>query len=143
VVAEEKKQIPIGEGLFYQPTSPGDMPYLIGSRCSVCGNIFFPRKVICPVCLKENTLEEIPLSRRGKIYSYSIAHLSMPGFPAPYIQAYVDIEGGPRVFSLITGCEAKEGVLKIGDEVELEIGKITEDEEGNDIVGYTFRPVSK
>jgi len=65
----------------------------------------------------------------------------MPGFPAPYIQAYVDIEEEPLIFSLITGCEAKEGALEIGDEVELVIEKITQDDEGNDAIGYKFRPI--
>ena len=143
MVAPERKQVPVGEGLFQQPTSLGDMPYLIGSRCNLCGYTSFPKRVICPVCIKENTMAEIPLSRRGRIYSYSIARLSMPGFPAPYIQAYVDIEEGPRIFSLITGCEPKEGALEIGDEVELVIEKITQDDEGNDIIGYKFRPVER
>ena len=31
--------------------------------------------------------------------------------------------------------------LKLGQEVELVVGKIKEDEKGNDIIGWKFRPV--
>jgi uncharacterized OB-fold protein len=97
--------------------------------------------VVCPACIKEDTMEEIRLGRRGKIYSYSIVHISLPGFQAPYIIARVELPEGPRVFSLIIDCEPIEGALDIGMEVELVIGKITEDKEGNDLIGYMFRPL--
>jgi len=29
-----KKQIPVAEGLFYQPASSAEKPYLIGSKCA-------------------------------------------------------------------------------------------------------------
>jgi uncharacterized OB-fold protein len=141
LVNSEKKEVVLDEGLFHQGTSPEDKSYLIGSKCKTCGNKFFPRRVICPICLKEDTIEEISLGNKGKIYSYSIARLSMPGYPAPYMLAYVDLESGPRIYSLITGCEPKEGILEVGDEVELVIGKITEDESGNHIIAYRFKPV--
>ena len=41
--ATEKKQIPVQEGLFYQPQSPEEKPYLIGSKCTICGYISFPQ----------------------------------------------------------------------------------------------------
>lgn len=136
-----RKQIPIREGYFHQATSPSDESYLIGSRCNVCGYVSFPKRDVCPACLKENTMEEIRLSRRGKIYSYSVLHVPLPGFPAPYIIARTELPEGPRVISLVTGCEPVEGALEIGTEVELVIGRITEDKDGNDVIGYMFRPV--
>ena len=68
-------------------------------------------------------------------------HVPIPGYRAPYIIARTELPEGLIVTSLITGCEPAEGALEIGDEVELVIDKITEDEEGNDIIGYMFRPV--
>jgi len=70
-----------------------------------------------------------------------VVHVPLPGFPAPYILAQIELTEGPIVFSLLTGCDPKEGVVDIGAEVELVIGKTTEDLEGNDIIGYMFRPL--
>jgi len=81
------------------------------------------------------------LSGKGKIFSYCVVHVPLPGFQAPYIIAQVQIPEGPRINSLITGCEPVEGSLNIGTEVELVVCKITETKEGNDVIGFMFRPI--
>ena len=86
-------------------------------------------------------MEEVPLSKRGRIDTFSVVRVAPVGFEAPYIQAFVDLPEGPRIFALITGCEPAEGALREGDEVELVIDKIVEDEKGNERIGYKFRPV--
>ena len=138
-----KKRLPILPGLFHEGNSPDDQSYLIGSRCSACGRTFFPKRFMCNVCLKEGTMEEMALSTRGRIDTYSVVQVAPLGFKAPYIQAFVDLPEGPRIFSLITGCEPTEDAVAKGQEVALVIDKIREDEEGNDLIGYTFRPVPK
>ena len=138
---KEKKRIPVLPGIFHEATSSGDKSHLIGSKCRVCGRVFFPKRSICRVCMIEDTLEEIPLSTRGKIDTFTVVRVAPLGFKAPYIQAFVDLPEGQRIFSLITGCEPSEDALKEGQEVELVIDKITEDERGNDLIGYKFRPV--
>lgn len=132
----------IKEGLFYEPISPLEKPYLIGGQCSLCGYISFPKRPVCPICIKEGTMTEISLGTRGKINTFTISYVAPVGFKAPYIQAYVDLPEGPRVFSIITGCKPSGEELTIGSEVELVIDKICEDEEGNEIIGYKFRPIS-
>jgi uncharacterized OB-fold protein len=101
-----KKRIPILPGLLHEGASPEDRSYLIGSRCRKCGRTFFPRQFLCSVCMQNNTMEEIPLSTRGKIDTFSVVHVAPLGFKAPYVQAFVDLPEGPRLFSIITGCEA-------------------------------------
>ena len=44
---------------------------------------------------------------------------------------------------LISGCPPVEDCLHIGMEVELVIDKIREDEQGNEVIGYKFRPVQE
>lgn len=137
-----KKQISVEEGgLFYQPSSAEEKPYLIGSKCTLCGIVTFPKIPICPRCTKKDTMEEIHLNGKGKINTFCIVHAALPGFKAPSIQAYIDLPEGPRIWSLITGCEPFEEALKIGMDVELVIGKVGEDSEGNQIISYQFRPV--
>jgi len=139
----EKKQIPVEEGLFYQPQKPGEKPYLIALRCKECGYTDFPRLIQdCPRCQKKGTMETVQLSGTGTLDTYSTCNSALPGFPMPTIQGYVEI-GGARVWSQITGTDMTGAALKPGMEVELVIEKLRQDAEGNDIMSYKFRPVDQ
>jgi uncharacterized OB-fold protein len=138
-----KKQIPIEKGLFHVPSSAGDKPYLIGSKCSTCGNVTWPKREVCPRCVKRGTMSEYHICCRGKLNTFSIVNAALPGFKAPSIQAYVDLDDGPRIWSLITGIDPDPALLKIGMELELVVAKLREDPEGNEIMSYQFRPVKQ
>ena len=133
-----KKIIPIREGLFKVPSESGEKPYLFGSRCKVCAQMSFPPRKVCSKCFSEE-MESIPLSSRGKLYTYTIIGYPPPGLAAPYAIGYVDLPEGVRVFSIITDWDQKS--LKVGTDVELIIGKLKEDKDGNEILTYKFRPV--
>lgn len=128
------------EGSYYR--IKGGKPYLIGSICRYCGYVAFPKKRICPICLKKDSMEETALSRKGKIDTFSVLHVAAPGFEVPYVVAYTILPEGPKVFSMIDDGEPTEQSLKIGQEVELVLGKIRDDEQGNEVVSYKFRPIN-
>jgi len=86
-------------------------------------------------------MNEKPLSRRGKIYSFSCCAVAPKGVTAPYIIGLVDLPEGPRLASIITVKEPSPTALGIGDDVELIIGKTGVDEQGQDIINYLFKPV--
>ncbi len=139
----EKKEFPILPGIIHLATGPDDPEsYLVGSRCRSCGRVFFPQCLACHVCMSE-TVEEIRLSGRGTIDTHSVVHVAPMGFTAPYIQAFIDLPEGPRIFSLITGCDPLRNDLRDGAPVELVIEKVGEDEGGNDLMSYKFRPVAQ
>lgn len=131
----QKKARPILEGLFRE--AEGQPPQLIGSRCRSCGYTAFPRRAICPACLAQD-MAEVALGRRGVIDTFTVSRVAPPGFTAPYIQAFVLLPEGPRVFSII---DAQEGEVEMGTPVELVIGKVAVDPQGNELIGYKFRPV--
>jgi len=137
----EKKQIPVEEGLFHQPQAPGEKPYLIGSKCTKCGYISFPKLPVCPRCVEKDTMQETHIGEKGKIDMFSIVRSALPGFEAPSIQAYINLAEGPRIWSLITGIEPSEEALKLDMDVELVIGKVRMDSEGNEIISFQYRPV--
>jgi len=139
----EKKVLPLKEGLFHEPTSPDDEPYLIGSRCRQCGYVAFPKRVICPACVRDDTMEESPMGKRAEIVSFALMGQAPKGFTAPYIQAMVRLEEGIAVATTLTDCELKEDAVEIGQPVELVITKIKEDEQGNDIIAWRYRPITK
>jgi uncharacterized OB-fold protein len=138
-----KKMVPIKEGLFHMPESPDDEPYLIGSKCRECGCVVWPTKKVCPACVKDDIMEEVPLSRKAKLQSFSVVYQVPTGFDfdIPYIQATVRLPEGVTLFTLVAGVEARSDALKLDQEMEMIIGKIREDEEGNDVVSWKFRPV--
>jgi uncharacterized protein len=139
----EKKQLPVLPGLVHEPAGPDERPYLQGSKCKTCGRVFFPRVHVCSTCMSPDTMESIALSGRGTIDTFSVVHVAPMGFKAPYIQAFINLPEGPRIFSLITGCDPLGNDLRDGAPVELVIDKIREDEKGNDLIGYKFRPIGK
>ena len=135
------KKIPIKEGLFKVP-SDGEKGYLIGSRCKRCGEHFYPKRAVCANCYSQE-MEDVALSRRGKIFTYTIARTGYPGTPVtpPFITGQVELPEGVQVLSLITDVDLDK--VKIGTEVELYFWKTGEDEEGNEVMAYAFRPASK
>jgi uncharacterized protein len=113
---------------------------LIGSKCSECGKVFFPKRVICPECRRRGKLEDIKLSGKGKIYTYSVINTPTDEFKtlAPYVVAIIELEEGTKITSQIVDCDPEE--IEIGDEVEVVFRKIRK--EGKDGVisyGYKFK----
>ena len=144
-MANEKKRIPVMEGLWTTPSSAGEEPQLVGSKCLSCGEVFFPKKpkAWCVHCQGTN-LEDIELSRRGKISSFTVAMQPAGAFykgPVPYAYGCVDLPEGVRVETLFTGCDFDE--LEVDMDVELVIEKLAEDDEGNEVITYKFKPIRK
>jgi len=137
---EVKKRIPIDEDIFKVPTdeAPG---CLIASKCRSCGTHFHPRRIVCANCYSEDQ-EEVALSNRGKIFTYTISRVSAPDaqVPAPFITGQVEMPEKVQVLSLITDIDLDK--VTIGTEVELYFWKTGEDEQGNEVMAYGFRPVS-
>jgi len=116
---------------------------LAGSECPSCKRVFFPARKICPDCLDEkNPMQTRTLNRVGKISSYSIAQVAPPGYAVPHVQAYVDLEEGVRIFSLLVeyGDEKR---IRNGLPVEMVTVKVGSDEQGRDRLAYRFRPISE
>jgi uncharacterized OB-fold protein len=134
--------IPFKDGLFTWPLVPGEQPFLLGNKCRSCGKLYFPKTALCPDCLKDDTLEEVKLSQRGKLYTYTIVRVPSPGFKVPYAFGYIDLPEGVRVCSQICAAEPLEENLKLGMEMELSIGQVRE-EAGEPIIGYLFCPAKK
>lgn len=69
----------------------GDAPRLLGTRCTRCGTYFFPReRTSCrnPAC-GATTLETVPLSREGTLWSFTSAGYQPPD---PFVPAKLPFE---------------------------------------------------
>jgi uncharacterized OB-fold protein len=135
------KEVPVKEGLWVAPSHIAEKPQLIGSKCPSCGEIAFPKNEVCVNC-QQQTVDEVRLSPRGKIFSLSTVMLQPPRYyrgPVPYAIGFVELPEGVRVPALFVNCNPES--LKIGMDVELVVQKLFTDEEGNDIMGYGFAPI--
>jgi uncharacterized OB-fold protein len=143
---EVKKQIPCLQGWL---TMPPEEPHIIGSRCKSCGHYFFPRASACqnPLCKKTEPLEEVRLSRRGKLYSYTINHYAPPPpfhMPDPFVPfgvACVEFPEGIKISGQVPR-ETDLSKIKIGMEMETVREVLYVDKEGTEVMCWMFKPVA-
>lgn len=141
--SSEKKQLPIREGLFKTPLSPLEQVTLMGSECKDCSEVSLGKRQTCSNCGGKD-LEEIPLSRKGKLWTYTIIRHKPPGDykgPDPFTPfglGLVELPEGIRVLSPIH-CDLKR--ISIGMELELEVYPLYTDENKNQVMAFRFRPV--
>jgi uncharacterized protein len=129
-----RTRTPAVEGWF---TDEGDGFRLLGTRCAACASVFFPREdAHCrnPGCGGGDLLE-VPLSRRGRIWSYTDSryrppspYVSDPELPwEPYALIAVELES-ERIVVLgqaVPGITVAD--LAVGMEVEVVPGVLGED----------------
>lgn len=114
----------------------------IGSKCSKCSRVYFPRKSFCADCMEDGTIEDHFLSKKGKLISYSVAHRSMLGMKTPYAFGYVMLpEDGLMVYTVFTDCEPFGDKLVLGSDMEMIFDTIYTSYSNADMKGYMFRPL--
>jgi uncharacterized protein len=123
---------------------------LVGTRCTGCGSYFFPpERSFCrnPACSSVD-LDEVALSRRGKVWSFSVNHYAAP---APYVgkdpfEPYTVVAVELTEEQMVVLGQLAEGAdpaqLAIGDEVEIVIEPLFTDEEGQEHIVWKWTPVS-
>lgn len=110
---------------------------LVGVRCKNCNRVYFPPQPICANCFDQTDMEETTIGPRGKLYSYTIIRVPSRNIEAPYAVGYADFPDDVRVFAQLT--EVDPNKLKVDMDVELVLGKIDRDEEGNEIISYKLQ----
>ena len=143
---------PVVEGWFTTEDTGG--PALLGGRCTTCGTVAFPsptsRGGFCPspTCSGDE-FEQVPLSRRGTVWSYTDARYQPP---PPYLPPQA--EGEDYVPFALAAVELAEGIvvlgqvaegwgvddLRVGSEVELVVETLYTDETGERLV-WRWKPV--
>jgi uncharacterized OB-fold protein len=145
-VSETVSRVPAIEGWF---TTDDGAPHLIGGKCTVCGTIVFPpREGACPnPDCDSDSLEPTPLSRRGRVWSYTENHYAPPApYVAadpfePYALAAVELadEGIVVLGQVARGVQASD--LAVGMAMQLEIDTLHRDDEHEYLV-YVWAPAA-
>jgi uncharacterized OB-fold protein len=136
-------RVPIEPGYFTIPDDVDEAPRLLGSRCRSCGEYFFPRRVVCARCLEKDT-EDVALGPRGTLYTWTYVHFPLFGAKRAdaggYAVGQIDLPEGPRVQSVLSGGPES---LRIGMEMELDLETLRENERGEEVVIFRFRPLEE
>jgi hypothetical protein len=141
-----KTRVPAVEGWF---TMDEAAPALIGARGEQSGSYFFPKALAVSAnpSAPFEAREEVPLSRRGRVWSYTTNHYKPPApymSPdpfEPYTVLAVELEAERMVVlgPLATGADPEQ--LRVGMEVELVLGPLYSDDE-HEYVIWQWAPVA-
>lgn len=140
-----KQRVPAIEGWY---TLDADNPHLIGTRCTSCGTYFFPKlSTFCrnPVC-DGTEFEEVQLSNRGKVWSYTNACYQPPEpfvAPDPYVPysiAAVELEKEKMIVlgQVVAGVSVDQ--LKVGQDVKLVLDVLHEDGDQEKMI-WKWQPI--
>ena len=110
---------------------------LIGYKCKSCNHVLPPLTITCQYCFS-NDLEQVPLSKRGKLFAFTTNHMNSAHFEAPFHTGYIEFPEGFKVFSVLEKVEGKP--FKIGMEMEMVVQKLW-DNGDDEVIGYKFRPI--
>lgn len=127
-------RISLKENLF---TQMDDGEALQGAKCSECGQVVFPWTDFCLNC-HQQSVEVVPLSKRGRLYSFTTVYMPASGFQPPHASGFVDLPEGVRIFGPLKMVNEKP--FSVGMEMEVEIGPLWKKDE-REVIGFRFVPV--
>jgi uncharacterized OB-fold protein len=117
-------------------------PRLVGARCRVCGERYFPRRHRCAKDTCLGPCEEVRLGTTGTLYTWTYVPTPKYGRLSvgdePFLVGQVDLDDGPRVQGILVG--PPEG-MAIGMRMRLDLDVVREDEQGA-VVTYCFVPLA-
>lgn len=124
---------------------------LKGSKCRICGTIYFPPRIVCRTCKETyvkgasgakdtHIMEDVNLSGNGEILTYTTVHVAPPGFEdqVPYNMVIVKLDEGPKITGQLVECI--NGDIEIGAKVQTVFRRVREDgPDGALHYGYKFK----
>jgi uncharacterized OB-fold protein len=138
----KNRKVPVEPSLFDIPASPDEPLLLNGSICTTCGRYFFPRVERCHLCGSTENVKNTKLGRKGKIWTYTNCCYAPPGGgykgKVPFGLGLVALDEGIIICTRIN--ETDTSKLKVGMETELMLETLYTDDEGNDVVCFTYNP---
>lgn len=112
---------------------------LEAGKCTGCDKIHFPKRPICSEC-RGNDHEDIQLSRKGTVVSFSEIHAAPPKFAeqVPYVIGIIELDRGVRISCQIADCHGSD--IRVGAAVQIEFRRISQEGEAG-IINYGYKAV--
>ena len=108
-------------------------------KCSKCGFIAFPPRLICPEC-GNRKFDDYILKDTGKILTYTTIEVGPSEFAdqVPYTVAIVELDDGAKITAMVA--DARKENIKVGGRIKLEFRKIQEDGKAG-VIKYGYKAV--
>jgi uncharacterized protein len=131
------KQIPIVD---YLVIDDGE-PHLAAWQSADSGALYFDRR---NADAKSGGTEfrRKKLAGTGKVRSFTIVHRTVPGVPAPYVSALIDLDDGGAVKANLTNVPPDPAHVKLGMPVRLTTFVAGTDDDGTEAIAFAFEPAS-
>jgi uncharacterized OB-fold protein len=113
---------------------------LEAGKCSSCGHISFPPRLVCPKC-KAKKFETINLSDEGTLVTFTVVRVASDKFSkeTPFPVGIIELNDGVRVTAQIADADIDE--LRIGQKLKLVFRKVQEDGKAG-ILCYGYKAVA-
>jgi uncharacterized protein len=112
---------------------------LEGSRCSGCGRVCFPSRLVCPHC-RGTRHSPVTLRPEGKVVTFTVIHVPPAEFKgqSPYVLAVVEMADGVRLTCQVADVDPL--AVHADMAVRLEFRRIQEDGEAG-VIAYGHKAV--
>ncbi len=112
---------------------------LEAGKCSKCGKIYFPERLICPDC-QGRSFERVHLNPEGKLLTYTVIHVGPSRFAdqVPYAIGIVELKDGVRLECQVADCRIPD--IRTGMPVKIEFRRISQEGEAG-IINYGYKCV--
>ncbi len=131
------KQVPI---VGYLAIDDGP-PHLVAYEAVDSGALYFDRRN-ADANSGGTEFKRRKLANTGKLRSFTIVHRTVPGVPAPYVSALVDLDGGGSVKGNLVNVPPDPEHVKLGMPVRLTTFVAGTDDDGTEAVAFAFEPAS-
>ncbi len=113
---------------------------LEAGKCSSCGHISFPPRLICPEC-KGKTIATTTLSDEGTLLTFTVVRVASDKFSkeTPFPVGIVELDDGVKITAQIADADIDE--LKIGQKLKIVFRKVQEDGKAG-ILCYGYKAVA-
>ncbi len=113
---------------------------LEAGKCSGCGEVNFPPRVVCPKC-KGKKFETVRLNNEGTLLTYTVVRVGSDKFSkeTPFPVGIIELNDGVRITAQIADADPED--LKIGQKVKLVFRRIQEDGKSG-ILCYGYKAVT-
>lgn len=78
-------------------------PFLAGSRCEACGQIFAGERQVCARCAARGKMKPVHLAETGRVYVHTVVYRSFPGVETPFVDVIVDLDDGAHLKGTLSG----------------------------------------
>jgi uncharacterized OB-fold protein len=131
------KQVPI---VSYLALDDGP-PHLVAWEAVGSGALYFDRRN-ADADQGGTEFRRRKLASAGKLRSFTIVHRTVPGVPAPYVSALVDLDGGGSVKANLVNVPPDPQHVKLGMLVRMTTFVAGTDDDGTEAVAFAFEPAN-